>query len=455
MELAAFDKEKKLITPKSVISNNKTARNLFDEPEEARYEYTWYDGTYFDEVYHPRTAYEYLNGLWPYENTHPPLGKLIISLGMMLFGVTPFGWRFCGTLCGVLMVPAIYVFAKKLLKETKWAFIASVIFTFDFMHLTQTRLATIDSFTTFFVILMYSFMYEYITQNTYQVGVKKTLRPLFFSGLCFGIGIAVKWQGAYAGVGLAVMFFGSLYKRWKEYRAAKTNSLVGDGEHVLKTFVLNTAKTILAAMIFFVVIPLIIYVLSYLPIVLSDAADISYIWENQMSMLSYHSGLTETHPYGSGFWSWPLDLRPLYAYNPNRDFVVEGISQGISSFGNPLVWWLTIPAVAGLIFLCVKKGNIEIYTVLTGFGAMYLPWALISRQAFIYHFFPCVPFVAIAIAYCLREVVKKAPKLRRLASVYVLSVVLLYFIFYPALVGLPIPDWYAAGLTWLPTWVLG
>lgn len=456
LELAAFDENQNLLTPVSVISNNKTAEKLFDEPDKICYEYTWYDGTYFDEVYHPRTAYEYLNGLWPYENTHPPLGKLIISLGMMLFGVTPFGWRFFGTLCGVLMMPAVYVLAKKLLKETKWAFVACVVFTFDFMHLTQTRLATIDSFTAFFVILMYSFMYQYITQNTYQVGVKKTLLPLFASGLCFGIGIAVKWQGAYAGVGLAVMFFYSLYKRYQEYRAAQTNSLVGDRECVLKTFMPNTIKTILAAVIFFVIIPLIIYLVSYLPIVLSDAADCSYIWENQKSMLSYHSELTATHPYGSAFWSWPLDLRPLYAYNPNRDFVSEGISQGISSFGNPLVWWLTIPVISGLIFLCVKKkGNAEIFTLLTGFGAMYLPWALISRQAFIYHFFPCVPFVAIAAAYCMRELVKRVPKLKNWVILYILGVILLYVVFYPVLIGLPIPTWYADALTWLPTWVLG
>lgn len=456
LELAAFDEEKSLSTPVSVISNNETAVNLFDEPEKTRYEYTWYDGTYFDEVYHPRTAYEYINGLWPYENTHPPLGKLIISLGMMLFGVTPFGWRFFGMLCGILMVPAVYVLAKKLLKETKWAFVACAVFTFDFMHLTQTRLATIDSFTTFFVILMYLFMYEYVTQNTYQVGVRKTLPSLFFSGLFFGIGIAVKWQGVYAGVGLAVMFFYSLYQRYQEFRAAKANSFVGDREHVLKTFVPNTVKTVASAVVFFVILPLLIYALSYLPIVLSDAADISYLWENQITMLSYHSGLTETHPYGSAFWSWPLDLRPLYAYNPNRDFVAEGVSQGISSFGNPLVWWLTIPVILGLIFLCVKKkGNAEVYTLLTGFGAMYLPWVLISRQAFIYHFFPCVPFVCIAAAYCMKELVKKIPKLRRFVWGYVIGVILLYFAFYPVLIGLPIPAWYADALTWLPTWVLG
>ncbi len=455
-EMACYDKDQNLITPKSVLSGNDTAKGLFDEQDTALYEYTWYDGTYFDEVYHPRTAYEYMNGLWPYENTHPPLGKLIIGVGTLIFGMNPFGWRFFGTLCGVLMVPILYLLAKQLLKETKWAAAACILFTFDFMHLSQTRIATIDSFTAFFVMLMYYFMYQFTQQNFYETGVKKTLKPLFLSGLFFGIGAATKWQGIYAGTGLCVMYFWTLWKRFAEYRAAKEGRLVGDSETVLKTFVPNTVKTILAAVVCFVIIPFAIYFASYLPIILSDSADISYFWGNQKTMLSYHSKLTEKHPYGSSWWSWPLDIKPLYAYNPNRDFVSKEYAQGISSFGNPFVWWLTIPAIGYLIYLAFKKkSNREVFTILAGFAAMYLPWVLIPRQAYIYHFFPCVAFVTLAAVYGAREWVKKYPKLKRICLAYLAVVVLMYALFYPVLTGIRIPEWYAECLTWLPSWVLG
>ena len=455
-EIACFDEKQNLISPLSAESENLTVMQLFDEQEKAKYAYTWYDGTYFDEVYHPRTAYEYINGLWPYENTHPPLGKLFISLGMMLFGVNPFGWRFFGTLCGVLMVPLSYVIAKELLKSTKWATVACVLFTFDFMHLTQTRLATIDSFTAFFVMLMYLFMYRYTKRNFYQNGVKGTLLPLFLSGLCFGIGVAVKWQGVYAGVGLCVLFFSSLFKRFLEYKAAKEGRLVGDSDKILKQFVPSAVKTILAAFVFFVVVPFCVYFLSYLPIMLSDTADLSYFWENQKTMLDYHANLTETHPYGSPWWSWPLDLRPLYAYNPNWDFVSGAFAQGISSFGNPLVWWMTIPAVGYLIYKTAKgKGSHEITVILIGFFAMYAPWVLISRQAFIYHFFPCVMFVTLAIALGLKDLCVYWKKGKEITAVYLVCVVVLFFAFYPVLTGIKIPLWYAEALSWLPSWVLG
>ena len=248
----------------------------------------------------------------------------------------------------------------------------------------------------------------------------------------------------------------SLYKRYEEFKAAKDGRLVGDSEKIIKEFPKHAAKTIIFAFLFFVVIPFAIYFLSYIPIILSDKETLGYFWENQKSMLSYHSYLTATHPYGSPWWSWPLDLRPLYAYNPNRDFVPDGISQGISTFGNPLVWWLTIPAVAYLIYHSAKKGkNAEINTILTGFGAMYLPWALVSRQAFIYHFFPCVVFLVIGIAYALRELLKKYGKLKIPVASYLVLVFLLYIAYYPVLTGIKVPEIYAQMLSWLPTWVLG
>ena len=82
---------------------------LFDEQDTVPAQSTWYNSAYFDEIYHARTALEHLEGVYPYEVSHPPLGKLIIGLGIRVFGMTPFGWRFMGTLFGVCMLPILYV----------------------------------------------------------------------------------------------------------------------------------------------------------------------------------------------------------------------------------------------------------------------------------------------------------------------------------------------------------
>ena len=35
-------------------------------------------------------------------------------------------------------------------------------------------------------------------------------------GLAFGLGCAAKWTGIYAGAGLAVLYLGVLYARWRQ-----------------------------------------------------------------------------------------------------------------------------------------------------------------------------------------------------------------------------------------------
>lgn len=90
----------------TAVSGN--AWQLTDEQNTVPLYPSYMNSTYFDEIYHARTAYEHILGLEPYENTHPTLGKLIISVGIRIFGMNPFGWRFMGTLFGVLMLPALY-----------------------------------------------------------------------------------------------------------------------------------------------------------------------------------------------------------------------------------------------------------------------------------------------------------------------------------------------------------
>lgn len=453
-EMVFFTPEGELIVPVSVTSKSGGSTRLYDEQHLAVYAYDWYDGTYFDEIYHPRTALEYIKGLTPYENTHPPLGKLIISLGMMLFGVTPFGWRFFGCLAGVLMVPAVYCLSKQIIRRTKWAAVSCALFTFDFMHLTQTRLATIDSFVTLFVIASFFWMFRYVNMNFYNSGVKRTMLPLGMSGLFFGLACATKWQGVYAGIGLATMYAVTVIKRTIEYRAARQDRLIGARSLVLKKFAPYMLQTLGAGVGFFVIVPFFIYFASYIPIMSHEG--IGYFWQNQLDMFNYHTGLTATHPYGSSWWQWLFDYKPLYAYGPNRDFIATSYTQGIASLGNPLVWWATIPA---LVYLAVRvirgKGDNCTMCLLCGFLAMYLPWVIIPRQAFIYHFFPCVPFVCIAIAYVFEKLVKEKHFPKKIVEIYVIAVIALYFIYYPVISGHVVPQWYTDILSIVPGWVLG
>lgn len=67
---------------------------------------------------------------------------------------------------------------------------------------------------------------------------------------------------------------------------------------------------------FFIVIPVIIYCLSYIPYglalgykmpgMLTDGNYYKLIWDNQVYMLTYHNGVNQTHPYSSRWYQWLL-----------------------------------------------------------------------------------------------------------------------------------------------------
>ena len=141
-EMGIYDASGRLLTAEE-MSWPAGCDPMFDEQELIPEKATYLNSTYFDEIYHPRTALEHIENIWPYEISHPPLGKLILGLGIRLFGMVPFGWRFSGTLTGVLMLPALYLFLKKLCGGTAVPFCGTAVFAFDFMHYFQTRLATI------------------------------------------------------------------------------------------------------------------------------------------------------------------------------------------------------------------------------------------------------------------------------------------------------------------------
>ena len=160
-ELVVQDPDGSVITP----VNASDYPELFDEQDLFPEVPTYMSGTMFDEVYHGRTAYEFIHHLTTYETTHPHFGKILISLGIRLFGMTPFGWRFMSAVFGILIIGVLYLFAKRLFDNTFVATATAALLTFDCMHYNLSRIATIDIFAAFFILLMYFFMYEYILQD--------------------------------------------------------------------------------------------------------------------------------------------------------------------------------------------------------------------------------------------------------------------------------------------------
>ena len=399
---------------------------LTDEQDTIPAEYTFKNGMIFDEIYHSRTALEMIEGVWPYEITHPPLGKAIISLGIRLFGMTPFGWRFMGTLFGVLMLPILYLLLKRMFGYTAAAAAGSTVFAFDFMHFVQTRLATIDTYAVFFILLMHLFMYLWLTEPPEG---KRRLLWLGLAGAAFGMGAASKWVCIYAGVGLGVMWLAYWVIRFVRERKAALNA-----------FLLNVGW----CLIFFILVPCLIYYASYWsygpsqgaggPFRLFKREYLQMVIDNQTYMWNYHSDLVSTHPYSSKWYQWVFDVRPILYYLASTP---QGETVSFAAFNNPLVSWTGLAAMGGMGWLTVRRRDERAAFILIGYLANLLPWVLVSRLTFAYHYFPCTVFLVLAISYIFAD-------LRRLdtgwwASVGGFTAVStgLFVLFYPVLAGIP------------------
>ncbi len=452
---------------------------LFDEASNFPQSNAYLHSMYFDEIYHARTAYEYLHGLPTHEKTHPPFGKTLVSIGIALFGMNPFGWRITGVLFGIFMLPLIYLFGKRMTKNTAAAALVTFLFAFDFMHLTQTRLATIDVFLTFFVLLMYYFMYIYSTMSFNVQPLKKTLWPLLGSGLAMGFALATKWSAAYSAFGLALVFFYCIYSRYREYLYAKADPFGSSAgvEHsaIVSGFGAKLWKTLLACVVFFVVLPILIYVLSYLPFVGEHSSGLlSRTLENQAFMLNFHSSLTASHAYSSSWMQWPIMLKPIWYY---AEVVSENLRIGITALGHPLIWWVGIPAFFSNVAMLRRRSDgqlpslqedatvpkrevsledrkIAVFLIIA-YLSSYLPWVLVPRISFIYHYFPAVPFVVLMIVHSLMQWKKRVSRRKFVigVSVYAVLVLLVFLLFYPVLVGLPVDvNFVEKYLRWLPNW---
>lgn len=538
---------------------------LFDEQDGYNKAITFRSGTYFDEIYHAKTAYEIVHDICHYEWTHPPLGKVFISLGVRVFGMNPFGWRVVGVLFGIAMLPFMYLFGRRLFKSKTWAAGAlTFLFAFDFMHFTQTRIATIDVYGTFFIIAMYFFMYWYSQTSFYDTKLWKTFIPLGLSAIMMGLGCASKWTAVYAAAGLAVFFFAIMGWRIYEYHLAKKDPQgESDGishTHIIQVFKKKLLLTLGFCVVFFVLIAGTIYVASYIPfqdnaasnkerfVEITDPNWEGFRWEstpvaglvetlrdhsgnpvaetvgkmlnNQHAMYSYHHDLESDHPWESSWNEWPTMIRPMYYYCQTLS---DGLKEGISAFGNPLVWWAGIPAlililmpfgrrrspklgsmtsqfvqcigceflvflalwsaymksalsegdadswklygpflivlgVAAALYLTwqmVTRGERKALFMVFAYAVQFLPWVLVPRCTFAYHYFPSVPFVTMIVVYCMVKLVEYDKKWLKWCMAYLAVAFFLFLLFYPVLSGQPILEGMARdGLRWLEGWQL-
>jgi len=439
-DIALYNEKGQIIKTTAI---NEDANLIIDETELVPNEITFMNNTYFDEIYHPRTAYEYIHGLNVYEWTHPPLGKILMSIPIIILGMCPFAFRLMGNLAGILMIPTIYVFAKNMFKERRYAILAAIIMACDNFHFAQTRLATVDSFLVLFIMLAFLFMYKYIilTEND---KIKTKLKMLFFSGLFMGCAIATKWTGLFAAMGLAIIFFANFIKTnvVKNIEFSKKGIKVNFRDNKWSK---ESTIIIISCVAFFVIIPIILYCVCYIPD--KNVNSIKDIWNLQIKMYKYHSELKDGHPFTSNWYTWFIMKTPVWYYVKD---IGAGLSSTISGIGNPIIWWT---GIAGMLYVLIKgiiKSDSKSWFIIIEICSALLPYLTISRIMFLYHYFPVLPFMMLSIVLLIKDIEKKLKF--KIYIIYIVIIVAVFIYFYPIVSGATVPIEYIQGTKWLDTW---
>ena len=467
---------------------------LLDETDLVPDVISYMNSLYFDEIYHARSAYEYVNGIDCFEWSHPPLGKLIMAFPVLIFGYSPFTVRLMGNLAGILLIPVMYTLCKKIFKNRKYALLGAILMMFDNMHFAHTRIALVDGFQLLFVLLSVIFMIDYLHTKK-DDNFKKKVKYLLLSGTFIGCAIDTKWNAAYVAIGLATVFFIHLAHEYNFNikKFIKKINIVNIFKYVFGFILMPIAlyylfflyfnkniskilliiyiimvviyllyriilifyndrylfKLFIVCVISFILIPVIIYVLSYIlfPNVAYYDKTLTGIIDQTKFMYDYHSLLDATHPFSSSWYQWPIMYKPVWLYS---GVAIGNSAETIVDIGNPVIWWF---GILGFIYLVISsfKKNKESLLILIFVLTSFVPYIFVGRIMFMYHYFITLPFIMLGIVAFIKWITEKY-KTDKVYWLYIILVIIMFFVFYPVVSGIRIDKDYINALRWFSSW---
>jgi dolichyl-phosphate-mannose-protein mannosyltransferase len=445
----------------------------------------------FDELYFANDAHNDLLGR-DYFDPEPPLAKLIIALGIKLFGFNSLGWRFMPALFGTALIPLMYLLARQLLTVRFFAVAAGLLTAFDGMTFVESRTAVIDIIPITLVVLAYLLFHLHLNADT----AARRRWTIVATGVVLGLALGSKWT-TLAAYGTIVVILGlRLTLRWTRYDG--TTGGIALLSLALLPAIVYGLSFIRYLSITHGITNLAQPALNFAPFHFNPGAAWTELREWHSQTWHYHTTLTQPHIFYSPWWSWPLDFRPVVYYATSQGLGVDqstgsSLTAEIFNLGNPLIWWAASLSVIGIAVGLpalirddrsrrdqafaeepALDGPIDQrrYTsifILIAFFAAWLPFALVPRGLFLYHMLGGLPamFLALALALTyLRSLRGPLPgfalRVNGAVPAYAFLVMVIGFFvyFYPLWTGLPLTADALNNHVWfafvkpLPNWCL-
>lgn len=412
---------------------------------------------------------------------HPPLGKWLIGLGMLVFGSgNPFGWRIVVALFGIAAVWFTMKSAKLIFHSSIWAVVAGFLMAIDGVGIVLSRTALLDQILGFFVILAFYFL----LRDKKQVRIQSWNRPwLIAMGVTLGCATAVKWSGLYFVVGF--LAYVVLVEAHLNYRVQKRIEVKLDEPLSKRFWIIPSITQALRNSVLVLIPTLVIYLTSWTGWLLSKNAwsrtwaeqegnaltgifswiprSFQSLWHYHTEIYNFHANLSASHAYASKAITWPFMLKPTAFFWSDKesgclfDTASSDCVSAVTSLGNPIIWWAAILATSVLAASWFRTRDKTTTLLALGIIAGYVPWLLLpNRTTFEFYVISYSPWVILLLVAGLRAWFQNSAAPRQAANWiagFLVVCVLSSAFFYPIWTGMWISYDFWRLHMWLPSWI--
>ncbi|GAB6042470.1 phospholipid carrier-dependent glycosyltransferase [Endothiovibrio diazotrophicus] len=364
------------------------------------------DSVVFDEVHFGKFVTAYCCNHQRIFDVHPPHAKLLIAgtawlggyrggvsfekIGEPYGAVSPLPLRLLPALAGALLAPLLFVLLLQLGASLPAAVFGGLVVVLDNALVVQSRLINLD---VPLLLATFGSLSLWLAAERAAGAGRRWL--LWGSGAAAGLAVGCKMTGL-AAVGLPAILVGVAV--WRE------------------------RKRLFAALgryLQFVAVAVLVYLagwwLHFHLLTEPGQADAWGPWTGSFftdlfkvhrDIFAFNTGLTTQHTDGSRWWSWPWMGTPIYYW------VVD--KARIYLLGNPAVWWgvsllllvMVVNLPLGRVSALVARGERRhpLWLPLWGFACSYLPFILIGRVMFLYHYLTPLLFSILAVVLWLDEI---------------------------------------------------
>lgn len=448
----------------------------------------------FDEKHYAPQAWEMLrNGGYEdnpaYELTvHPPLSKQLIAAGEWLFGYNGWGWRFTAALAGALMILLIVRIARRLTRSTLLGAVAGVLLICDGLSHVQSRMAMLDIYLAFFVLLAFGCLL--LDRDQMRTRLATAVREGWADESLFGPRLGFRWWRFAAGVSLGLacgskwsgIFFVAAFGLMTVIWDATARRSAGVARPWLGTLV----RDVLPALWALLLVPILVYLATWWSWFASETAidrhlaeaaghdgwydvfptALRSLWQYSGNVLNFHENLStpvkDQHPWESKPWTWPMGLRPML-YHYNGSTVGCGEDRCVSAtmlIGTPAMWWLALPMLGWGLWRMFGRLDWRYAAVVVAYLTGLLPWFTnLDRQMYFFYATPMAAFLVLGLVLVLGQILGGAREGRErrgtgllVVALYLGLVVANFVWLWPVLNADSITEGHWQAELWLPSW---